>query len=353
MLIDAELRNHGSRIFYYSPKHIRSMNDKIPGYLIEKNEFVRAESFAPRVNGNWTYSTRRLIDQGMGYRDFVEWSEANRIGIYVPLAFSELVVNKYDAFRVVRGYRHDIHPDTAPYHQSLEQLQLFMERSNIVFLKPRAGNKGDGILTVKREAEQYVVTYYKSGRRKKKTVASLPRAYRLITAVTGGTKRYLIQEGIETTTYQGSVFDLRVIMLHDGTEWSWLHEARISPRGSELSNVSQGGISLKTEDLLGEVFGKEEVSGRLEVLRSEAFGLAAFLERLHPGELMEFAFDFVLDRDGTPKLVEINSKPGLIGIGFLKSFLDMTPEDRPQFESSTYPHTRSLANFLQSKVVAL
>ena len=75
MLIDAVLKQHGSRVFYYSPKHIKSINEPVPGYLIEGNQFVLSSSAIPLVNGNWTYSMRRLLDKGMGYRTFVDWAD--------------------------------------------------------------------------------------------------------------------------------------------------------------------------------------------------------------------------------------------------------------------------------------
>ena len=67
----------------------------------------------------------------------------------------------------------------------------------------------------------------------------------------------------------------------------------------------------------------ERRAGRvLESLRSEAFGLARYLDQLHPGDLMEIAFDFVLAKDASLHLVEINTKPGLVSVGFLNHFFD-------------------------------
>jgi len=353
LLIDLALRQHGTRLFFYSPKHIKSMTQKVPGYIIRDNAFVRTESTVPLVNGNWTYSTRRLLNQGMGYRQFTEWADTNRVGIYVPLSFSELVAKKYEASKLVRAFRTDLHPHTELYHQSAKQLFFFLEQDGLVFLKPRAGNKGDGIVTVRRTRDAFVANFYKAGTQKKKIAKKLSEVFDFVTAATGGSRKYIIQEGIDCLRYEGSVFDLRVIMLYDGKIWSWLHEARYSPPNSDLSNVSQGGVSVYAEALLGDMLGAEQSKRVLDELQNEAFGLAHFLERLHPGELMEIAFDFVLDKDAKLRLVEVNSKPGLVSAGFDNNFFDMQPGQQPLFERWVYPHTNALASFLQSKLDAL
>ena len=68
---------------------------------------------------------------------------------------------------------------------------------------------------------------------------------------------------------------------------------------------------------------------------------------------MEVAFDFVLDREGKLRIVELNTKPGIAGIGSEVSVLEKKPEHEPQFERIVYPHVRHLARFLRSKVERL
>ena len=85
-------------------------------------------------------------------------------------------------------------------------------------------------------------------------------------------------------------------------------------------------------------------------LKSESFGLTAYLERLHTGEILEVAFDFAIDREARLRLLEINTKPGLSGIGSEVTVYEKRPEDEPLFQHWVYPHVSSLARFLQAKV---
>ena len=179
--------------------------------------------------------------------------------------------------------------------------------------------------------------------------ASLKEVLVFLDGVTRGPRKYVIQHGIETMRHAGSTFDIRVTMVHDGESWHCLHEARIAPRGSDVSNVSQGGEIAITEALLFEAVGPESAKELLDELCNESFGLAAHLERLHPGNVHEVAFDFAVDREGTLRLLEINTKPGLAGIGSNVSVYDLQPEHERLFARWAYPHVNALADFLVRK----
>ncbi len=350
MLIDQVLKKDGHRLFYYSPKHIRSSLEPVPGYLIEERRFVSTRAEIPKVNGNWTYGTRQLLEQGMGYQAFADWSQENQVEVYVPLEFSELVANKLETFRLISLFRNDLHPYTEPYRQSVNQLQHFMERNDLVFLKPRAGNKGDQIISLRQQGKDFLIKYFSGGAQQKFKAATISEAQAFVKDITDGTNRYVIQEGIESLRLGQRVFDLRVIMLFDGARWDWIHEGRLSAENSDLSNVSQGGLSVPAEDLLIESVGPDSASLVMHNLRDISFELAEHLNTLHPGAIMEVAFDFVVGSDMKLQLVEINTKPGLASIGFSQSIVELDPNQEALFEQWVYPHTNSLAQFLASKL---
>lgn len=348
-LIDQQLRPAGFRLFVYPPHQIRPHRKTVPGFVFENGGFIPTRAPIPGINGNWSHRTRRLLDKGMGYREFGLWAAENGIGIYVPHAFSELVGNKLETYKLVRAFHETLHPLCEPYVHTVEQLEYFIEAGRLNFIKPCTGSKGDGIITLRRDASGLTATRYHKGERGQISAASLPELMVFIGEAIAGSRKYVIQHGVETMRHEGSTFDIRVTMLHDGSAWQWLHEARLSLAGSDVSNVSQGGEITVTEDLLFEMLGAEAAQEMLYELRSESFGLAAYLERLHPGDLIEVAFDFAIDREGRLRLLEINTKPGLAGVGSNISIYDKRPEHEPLFERWVYPHTRFLARFLLSK----
>jgi len=350
VLIDTALKQFDMRVFYYNPKHVTTLGKKIPGYVLKGDQFVATSQRVPTVNGNWSYQTRQLLDKGMGYNRFLHWIEENGVGVYVPLEFSELAVNKQQSYEIFRAYDPTLQPYSEEFRRSARQLANFVERSKLTFIKPRNGNKGDDIITVRRADKKLSVNYYKKGSREQRVVNTVRAANDLVQGLTKHQRKYVIQRGVEAFQYEGSVFDLRVIIVRDDVSSYCFHEARVSPVGSELSNVSQGATSVPTEEILVRMLGKTHAHRVLKELRRVAFGLAEYLDTLHPGELMEVAYDFLLDRDGRLYLLEINTKPGLPGAGFETSIFDQDLDQSGEFQRLVHPYVACLARFLKSKV---
>ena len=351
-LIDHHLREQGHQLFVYSPGAVRSDSASVPGLLFENGTFVRETRDVPHVNGNWTHRTRRLIDKGMGYAVFERWASEHGIGVYVPHSFSELMGNKLETYKLVRGFHETLHPHCESLSGTARQLEYFLDTGRTTFVKPRTGSKGNRILTLRRDGDGVSITRYHKGGRQRSRARSTAEVVEIVREATRGKRRYVIQHGVETLRHDGATFDLRVTMLHDGRSWHYLHEARLSRAGSDVSNVSQGGGVQVAEDVLFEVLGPETSRDLLHELRSESFGLATYLEQLHPGDILEVAFDFAVDTEGRLRLLEVNTKPGLAGIGADVSVFDKGPEHEAGFQRWVFPHTRHLAEFLLRKARA-
>lgn len=349
-LLDDRLRAEGFRLFIYSPASIDPENSTVEGYRREAGRFVPVEAPIPAVNGNWTGQTRRLLARGMGYDAFRRWIAAHGVGIYVPHSLSDLLGNKLETYRLVRAFHETLHPHCETFRTSVSQIEHFVEASPLTFIKPRIGSKGDGIVVLRRTEEGLVATRYHGGRRRVARAARVTDLMDSLVEMTSGRRRFIIQHGIETVRHTGSTFDIRVTMAHDGSVWRWLHEARLSPSGSDVSNVGQGGRSHATDQLLFEIFGTDGTRDVLRELRDLSFGLAAHLEQLHPREIPELAFDFTLDTDAHPRLIEINTKPGLPGPGTNVYLRDLTAEHAAAFENWVFPHADRIASFLISKM---
>lgn len=347
-LIDELLAPDSIRVFLYCPKDITA-NGEAPGYVLEQRIPVRLRGMVPRVNANWSYRTRQLLRGGMGYQPFKRWLREHDVEVYVPYEFSELVANKLKTFELVREWDERLHPYTEEFAASRAQLDAFLERSASVFLKPRAGHKGNRIFVLRRAGVGCSLRYYDSRERRSFSCISLDATLSLVDGA-ASLDRYVIQEGIESLRYDDAVFDVRVVMVHDGQDWNAILESRLSPPGSDLSNVYQGGSVHQTHQLLERVVGESESQVVEERVRRCSHELAGYLESRFPGELPEIGFDFVLDADREPHLVEINAKPGIAGIGSERRYLEWTEDEQALHEMWTLPHMKRLANFLRRKI---
>ena len=347
-LIDRILRPSGIALFLYSPHDVTSLAE-VPGYTVDGDNLIAASKPVPRVNANWTYGTRRLINQGMGYNRFKRWAKDNQIEIYVPYEFSELVSNKRKAYEIVRAYDPTLHPHTEDYLDSLVQIQSFLDRSDIVFIKPRSGNRGNNIFVLRKSSGAYSLKYYDQGAQRLFSPLSLEAAVGIV-QVASGPKSYIIQEGIEALRFEDAVFDIRVVMVNDSTQWRSILETRLAPRNSDLSNVFQGGSIRVTESILLELLGDEEARLLENEIRSVSHGVAKHLDQLYPGKLMEIGFDFILDHQRKLCLIEINAKPGVAGFGSETKLFEWKPEDEVHYQRWVYPHVTHVAGFLKAKV---
>ncbi len=350
LLIAERLAPSGIQVFLYSPKDVTGADD-VPGYTVVGRDLVADRQPVPRVNANWTYATRRLLDRGMGYRRFKSWTRQNGIGVYVPYEFSELVSNKLKAYEIVREWDPSLHPHTEDFNGSPVQLDAFLARCPLVFVKPRAGNKGNRIFVLRRAGDEYSLKYYDTRARRAFPRISLEAALALI-EVAAGEERYVVQEGVESLRYREAVFDVRVVAVNDGRRWHTILETRLAPPDSELSNVFQGGSIQVTEELLASMLGEQAGREVEEEIRRVSRGLAEHLESHYPSALPELGFDFVLDRERGLHLVEVNAKPGVAGFGSETKIFDWQAEDAHHYDRWVSPHMEHLAAFLEAKVEA-
>ncbi len=354
-LLDRILEPSGIEVFLYSPADVSAeqtrSTGRVEGYRVAGDDLVPTTRPIPRVNANWTYRTRKLIDGGMGYRQFKRWTRENQVEVYVPFEFSEMVSDKRRACAVVEEYAPGLHPHTEDYIGSRRQVEAFFERSDIVFLKPRAGNRGNRIFVLRRGKEGIALRYYDRGDQRILEPITIDAALGVVEAAAGD-KNYIVQEGVDSLRYEGSVFDVRIVMVNDSQSWHSILETRVAPTDSDLSNIFQGGSIRVTEDLLEQMLGPTGARAIESDIRRVSHGLAEHLDTYFPGKLMEIGFDMLIDSDQKLRLVEVNAKPGVAGIASENRIFDWKSEDAAFYDRWVHPHVQHLAKFLVSKVEA-
>lgn len=347
-LLDRMLKPDGIGMFLYSPREVTSPAE-VQGYTISGDDLRPCSRPMPRVNANWTYGTRRLLKSGIGYNGFKRLLKANHIGVYVPYAFAELVSNKRKAYDLVRQFDATLHPYTEDYTGALVQVESFLRRPGSVFIKPRSGNRGNKIFVLRPAQGGFALKYYEDGGQRLFEPLTLEAAVDIVNGAVGG-KSYVIQVGVESLQVDGCVFDVRVVMVNDSSQWHSIFETRLAPRGSDLSNIFQGGTIHVTDTLLVQLLGNDTAQEVSQRIRCKAHDLARYLESKFPGQLMELGFDFVLDRERGLHLVEINSKPGVAGFGSETRLFEWTSSDEENYRRWVQPHLTHLSTFLKSKV---
>ncbi|MGE5589842.1 MAG: YheC/YheD family protein [Bacillota bacterium] len=185
-----------------------------------------------------------------------------------------------------------------------------LDATGMVYVKPRDGFAGRGIMRVERLGpHRYRVTRL-SGVRPIRSLGGWKTVLRLVGANARGT-RCIVQEGVRLPEYRGRAFDLRAMVQKDesGTWCMTALVAKLAAPGGITTHIRTGGDAQMVGPVLAHVFGKDAPLVRQ---RAEEAGLAvaAALERGIGLELGELGMDLAVDRKGRPWVLEVNAKPG-------------------------------------------
>ncbi len=235
-----------------------------------------------------------------------------RIPFVNPLPFIRLAADKLETYRRMAGGGLAV-PHTGCLGE--HTLRAFLARYEHVYIKPRAGSQGTGVIEIVRSGSgRHVIrtqaaTYEIKGER-----SALDRIMDLAGEGRAETRDCLVQQGLSAEPPDRRRFpryDLRLLMQKDGKARWFLTGlvARVSQTGGPTANLSNGGRSEEAEPVLDAQYGR---ALRKEILRSAAEASFATCEILEEelGPIGELGLDIVPDAAGSPWIIEINAKPG-------------------------------------------
>ena len=194
-------------------------------------------------------------------------------------------------------------------------LRTFLARYDHVYVKPRAGSGGTGVMEIVRCG---------GGRHVIRTVAATyelrgdqpvgDRIMELAGRFRGESRGFLVQRGISAEPANNrrfKRFDLRLLMQKNG-QARWILTglaARVSQTGGPTTNLSNGARSEEAEPVLDALYGRPLRKQILHRAAEASFAACGILE-LELGPIGEVGLDIVPDAAGTPWIIEINARPG-------------------------------------------
>ena len=202
--------------------------------------------------------------------------------------------------------------------QNTDSLVKFIDAFEHIVFKPIDGRKGQGILFITKKEEGYEIrkdaeiTHYST-----KQFEGLMK-----TKISEGT--FIMQPYIKSLTKSGQVFDFRLHLQKNG-EGQWVITTiypRISPPGSLIANINNGGYTNYLDPFLKQEFGKEAFNMK-RTLEHFSLALARHLDELQMLQynevLDEIGVDIGLDEHRKIWIYEVNWRPGcpclLFGVG--------------------------------------
>jgi glutathione synthase/RimK-type ligase-like ATP-grasp enzyme len=201
-------------------------------------------------------------------------------------------------------------PDTKRY-AGPAALSKLLSRHRFVYLKPKNGTGGRGIIRVERLAGD---AFALQGRNASRDIlpARTVGADALGSSMRswGANDRYIMQQGIPPLLTDGRVCDFRLLIQKNGSgAWEVTGCAgRIGPSSSITSNLHGGGQAISMNALLRKRFDSKTIQSVQSSMNELSLVVAQHLES-HYGRLCELGIDLAVDPDGRVWLLEVNPKP--------------------------------------------
>ncbi|RAL24375.1 YheC/YheD family protein [Thermoflavimicrobium daqui] len=208
-------------------------------------------------------------------------------------------------------------PLLTPHIPTIERLSQYHLKNMLrsfptIYLKPDNSCQGKGIMRITRHPNGSYLLQIKNEPLKWIYTKVFPLWQKILQLKMK--RSYVIQQGIDSFTFEGKLFDIRVHMIRTNNEWIIGGIiGRIAPKDSIVTNAYSGGISKKitpllTEDLKLDPTQAQQIIHSLSTISIEA---AQTISHSYP-KWSEFGLDIGIDSDKHLWLYEINIKPGLL-----------------------------------------
>jgi len=288
----------GAELLYFSPGAVDFQKSKINGYIYSNGEWMNVVSRYPDVICNIAGFSRdkqiEAVERLEKEIPFTSYSIGSKINV-----FNNLMKNKEFSDYLV------------PSEKVLSVKHFFMlsEKYSEIVFKPSAGHQGIEVYYIKREDKSFKIRL---------GVDEVNYDVDNISSFISSKieqEEFIIQPYINSRTKSGDPYDLRLHVQKD-FKGEWVASniyPRISPNGSIICNINQGGHTTDFTDFLKREFGEDyyNVKKAIEVFSVQlATHLDEIQKRQYGEELDELGIDIGLDKNQRIHIYEINWRPG-------------------------------------------
>ncbi len=186
-------------------------------------------------------------------------------------------------------------------------LSTMLNHYKVVYIKPNVGTYGGGVMKVEHKSGSLPYVYQNG--LKIRRFASKDKLYADLSKIKGK-RPYLVQKGIDLRTWNGRIFDLRV-MVQRSPSAKWKTTGIIgraaNPR-KVVTNYHNGGSLVSFENLLAPYTTKLERLKLERKLRYLGIYVAKRMVRNFPG-IRSIGLDIGLDKKLHPWIIEVNTRP--------------------------------------------
>jgi len=193
---------------------------------------------------------------------------------------------------------------------SQENLREALKKYPMFYLKPINGKAGVGFMKIERTNSSILLTYQTHQKQYRQEFKQFSALWKFISSLTKHTE-YIIQRGVNLTTFQGRPYDLRILVQKNGLgNWAVTGIGiRQAGEKSITTHVPRGGSILSFQQVMESSFGPNIAQELKKKLSALAIKIAKHLERKSGHMLGEISLDIGIDQHYRLWFFEANAKP--------------------------------------------
>lgn len=300
-------RKMGIAVFVVTPKSFQTNDSTVLAYILDPNsKKIRwHQAVLPFPQALYNRIPSRKAEQKTAVKEFMLKVQDLQIPIFNPHFF-----NKWQLYKHLEKspiLKHVV-PESVKLSTPIS-LQKMILRHSVIYLKPIDGKAGIGMMRVTHLNDEFQLIYQSATQKGKHTFTRFSDLWKKVIALKKDTP-YVIQQGIALAKYQGSPFDLRMLLQKD-SQGIWKLTGigiRVAGNTAISTHVPQGGRIELANKVLSEVFAhsKEEI---MNYAKKIGLKTAQYIESQGSGLLGEMSIDWGIDDDGDLWFFEANAKP--------------------------------------------
>ncbi len=279
---------HNIEFFYFQPEDVDFTNKKIKGRFFINEKWQEKETDFPDLidNAPSIGKYRNFYDEMTKFVPMMCFRIGNKQKIQNILEtdgeFSHILINTEEV-------------------TDFDSFKLFLDKYQIIILKPNGGNMGRNIIKISNSNQEYKIETDESV----EVINQIKEWFEK-----NDFRGYIQQEYVHSLTKNNLPFDIR-IHVRRGKNKNW-NVVKVYPRiginQNVTSNISQGGSISKLVGFLRHNYQDYE---KIQIkLNQFAKDFPKYFQKFYGYDLDALGIDIGLDQDGNLKLFEVNTYPG-------------------------------------------
>ncbi|WP_134699049.1 YheC/YheD family protein [Ammoniphilus sp. YIM 78166] len=192
---------------------------------------------------------------------------------------------------------------------SKEKLKRMLFQYGTVYVKPDEGSLGIGVRRLKRINDTACILETETSSKK----ISISKACKILKREQSPKELYLIQEGIDLSTYKGCPFHIRVVMQKPMNRWQVsMMCATVGRKNAVITNYAYGGDDVSVEKAMNHRDQNWDPINTFRELIYLSHQVVACLGSKLP--LLLVGLDMGIDKNGKIWFIEANTRPDMDGM---------------------------------------